>query len=348
MYIDPHVHLRDFNQKHKETIKHGLEVARDSGVDAVFEMPNTDPPIVTRELVVERLKLSEQSGVPEVFHGIYIGLTADLKQVKNAVNIYNEFFPRVVGMKLYAGHSVGNLGVTKLEEQKNIYKALTEENYKGILVVHSEKESEMESEKWNPVLPITHSYARPEKAEVESVKDQIEFAKDSGFKGKLHIGHISVPEAVELVVQAKIDKIDASCGICPHHFIFDWNQMSVKNGILWKMNPPLRSPQSKTKMLELLKEGKIDFIETDHAPHTFTEKKYHPFMSGIPGLAWWDLFAEFLRKNGFSEKQIEDLTFENARKRFELKIEKTDRQRINHRNEYSFNPYEAIEKELNA
>ena len=49
MYIDAHVHLRDFNQSYKETIKHGLEVARDSGVDALLDMPNTDPPAVERE-----------------------------------------------------------------------------------------------------------------------------------------------------------------------------------------------------------------------------------------------------------------------------------------------------------
>ncbi|MBI2044008.1 dihydroorotase, partial [Candidatus Pacearchaeota archaeon] len=155
MYIDPHVHLRDFNQKHKETVKHGLEVARDSGVDAVFEMPNTDPPIMTREIVVERLKLVEQANVPEVFYGLYMGLTADENQIREAVKIHNELFPKVIGMKLYAGHSVGNLGVVTVENQKKVYRILGEENYKGVLAVHSEKELEIESEKWNPVIPIS-------------------------------------------------------------------------------------------------------------------------------------------------------------------------------------------------
>ena len=57
MYIDSHVHLRDFNQTHKETVAHGLEVARDSGVVAVFDMPNTDPPIMTRDLVLDRAEI---------------------------------------------------------------------------------------------------------------------------------------------------------------------------------------------------------------------------------------------------------------------------------------------------
>ena len=81
MYIDSHVHLRDFNQKNKETIKHGLEVARDSGVDAVFDMPNTDPPIMTKENVLDRLKLAKDAGVKEVYYGLYIGLTSDREQI---------------------------------------------------------------------------------------------------------------------------------------------------------------------------------------------------------------------------------------------------------------------------
>ena len=68
MYIDSHVHLRDFNQKYKETIKHGLEVAKDSGVDAVFDMPNTDPPIMTRDLVIDRLRLAKEASIDSVFY----------------------------------------------------------------------------------------------------------------------------------------------------------------------------------------------------------------------------------------------------------------------------------------
>ncbi|MBI2043912.1 hypothetical protein HYT24_00935, partial [Candidatus Pacearchaeota archaeon] len=187
---------------------------------------------------------------------------------------------------------------------------------------------------------------RPEKAEVESVKDQTNLAVENNFKGKLHIAHTSTPEAVMLVAEAKQNGIDISCGVCPHHFIFDWNQLGTKDGILWKMNPPLRAPQSRTRMLELMREGKVDFIETDHAPHALNEKISSPFMSGIPGLPWWDLFAEYLRKNGFSEKQIGDLTFENARKRFGINIEKTNRPRINRKHEYPFNPYKEIEIQL--
>ena len=140
MYIDPHVHLRDFNQSHKETVRHGLEVARDSGVVAVFDMPNTDPPIITQEDVIQRLGVAKKAGIPEVFYGVYIGLTADCEQVKRAVHIINHF-QQVIGMKLYAGHSVGNLGVIRLDEQARIYEVLDQEGFTGFLAVHCEKES---------------------------------------------------------------------------------------------------------------------------------------------------------------------------------------------------------------
>src|SRR3989344_9189713 len=209
MYIDSHVHLRDFNQKHKETIKHGLEVARDSGVDAVFDMPNTNPPIMTRDLVVDRLRLAKDANVEGVFYGVYLGLTGDPEQIKRAVDIYQDF-PQVVGMKLYAGHSVGNLGVINLEDQRTVYRVLSEQDYDGVLAVHAEKESELHPHIWQPHNPISHCHARPEKAEVESVRDQIELAREHGFKGKIHIAHISSPTAVALVQGAK-SSLDISC-----------------------------------------------------------------------------------------------------------------------------------------
>ncbi|MBI2582354.1 dihydroorotase [Candidatus Woesearchaeota archaeon] len=352
MYIDAHVHFRDFNQRH-ETVAHGLEVALDSGVDAVFDMPNTDPPILTSDAVIARLKLAQDAKVKNVFYGLYVGLTADPEQVKRAVDISREF-SQVVGMKLYAGHSVGELGVTKEEDQYMIYETLTREGYDGVLAVHCEKEAFMDAKVWNHQQPITHCFARPEKAEIESVKDQLAFARKTKFTGKLHLTHISSPVAVDLVAEAKKQGLDVSSGICPHHFIYDWNQMHDQEGVLWKMNPPLREPASRERVFQYLQEGKIDWIETDHAPHPLDyktgktiDKDGKPLhMSGIPGIAWWPLFAEFLRKNEFSDQQIEDLTFNNILKRFNLSLDKSRRKIKDHRADYPFDPYKKMAEEL--
>tara|TARA_Y100000310_G_scaffold340429_1_gene436180 strand:- start:1989 stop:3050 length:1062 start_codon:yes stop_codon:yes gene_type:complete len=347
MYIDSHVHLRDFNQTHKETIRHGLEVARDSCVDAIFDMPNTDPPIMTRELVEQRLKIAKDSDVPEVFYGLYMGLTSNPEQIKQAVQIYRDFFPNIVGMKLYAGHSVGDLGVVNEEDQRTVYETLTKEGYEGFLAIHCEKESHIHRYIFNSLRSITHCHAQPEKAEVESVKDQLRFAREYGFKGKMHVAHISSPGAVELIYQAKMEGRDISSGICPHHFIYDWSQMSQEKGILWKMNPPLREPESRDKIFDMLKQGKIDWIETDHAPHTLNEKIKKPFMSGIPGIPWWPMFQEFLRQNEFSDSQVERLVFSNVVERFGIDIKKRKAKIIDRRQDYPFDPYKKFSDELN-
>ena len=344
MYIDCHVHLRDFNEKYKETIKHGLEVALDSGVDAVCDMPNTNPPILNEETVKERISLAKNSGVKEVSYYLYIGLTSNREQVKHAIDLAREY-TEVIGIKMYAGHSTNNLGIIKEEDQQMIYETLANEGYEGILAVHCEKESNMNHKLWNHSKPFTHCLARPEKAEIESIKDQIKFAELYNFKGKLHIAHISSPRAVEIVNKAK-SKLDISCGVCPHHLIFDWSKMFNEHGIMYKVNPPLRSDNSRKKMLDHLKEGKINWIETDHAPHSVKDK-INNHLSGIIGLPHWPLFHEFLRKNNFSEDEIEKLTFSNVMERFELDVDKSRRKTKDRTYDYGFNYYESLEEELN-
>lgn len=346
MVVDSHVHLRDFRQADKETIKHGLEVARDSGVSGVFDMPNTDPPIMTEELVLERLKLADDVGVPEVFYGVYMGLTSDPEQVKRAVDVYRKFFPRVVGFKLYAGHSVGQLGVIGVDKQSRVYETLAQEGYDGFFAVHPEKEESMHPKIWTPNSPVSHCFARPEGAEVDSVRDQIYLAVTRGFRGKLHMAHVSSPKAVDEVVKAKNEWIDISCGVCPHHLIYDWTKMFDDNGIIWKMNPPLREPGSPNKMLRYLKEGKIDWIETDHAPHTLEQKTENPWMSGVTGLASWPTFIEYLRRHDFSEDDIDRVTYRNIVERLSFDIERNTRYLKDRRRDYPINFYAGLESEL--
>jgi len=231
MFVDPHVHLRDFYQYRKETVQHGLSVAKDSGVVAVFDMPNTDPPIFDELSVRKRLQLAKDANIPGVFYGLYIGLTADPEQVRSAVGIFRTF-PNVIGMKLYAGHSVGNLGVVHPEDQEQVYATLSAEGYEGVLAVHAEKEEKMNSCLWTPHTPISHCHARPEEAEIASVADQVAYATKYNFPGKLHIAHISSPKAVDLVVEARANGLDISSGVCPHHFIYDWSQMNNEHFLI--------------------------------------------------------------------------------------------------------------------
>jgi len=345
--IDPHVHCRDWEQSNKETICHALSVAEKAGLSAIFDMPNTNPPITTEELVLKRLEDAKKcnNGNGKIIYGLYIGLTNNADQIRQAVQLHKKLFPNVVGFKLFAGHSVGKMGLISEQEQKNVYQILTEENYEGVVAVHCEKEDLLIPEAWDPSKPVTHSLARPAVAETESVKDQIRFATHAGFKGHLHICHISVPEAVELVVHAKQQGMKISCGVTPHHCLM---HTGMYDSNLFKMNPPLRNKDSAEKMIEYLKDGSIDYIETDHAPHLLKEKLEEPFMSGIPGLAFYPHFIKYLRSMGFTDEQLQRITHHNICKIFNIVIPFEIRA-PNYllAEEYEFDPYEKIKKSWN-
>jgi len=295
--------------------------------------------------VIDRLRLAKAANVPEVFYGLYVGLTTDHWQIAKAVELYREF-PQVVGLKLYACPSIGSLNVSQWHDQLRIYETLKEECYDGVLVVHCEKEELFIPELWNHKKPESHCSVRSEVAEFNSVEDQIKLANITMFEGRLHICHVSSPRAVELISWAKRNlSLDISCSVCPHHFIFDREQMKKPNGYLWKMNPPLRDHDSAYRLFFCLLTGMIDWIETDHAPHTLEEKMPLECLSGIPGLPWWPNFIEYLRRNGFSETHIEDLTFNNAAKRFGIDIKKSNQPLIYRGDDYAFNPYEELMKE---
>lgn len=313
MWIDPHVHCRDEKQAYKETIAHALYVAERAGLTALFDMPNTDPPVSSRDRVVQRLELAKKANSP-VFYGLYMALTADADQVREAVKAYREF-PEVIGFKLYAGHSVGNIGVTEIRDQERIYRTLKDSGYEGVVAVHCEKESLLKPEIWKPEAPATHALARPPEAEFHSVQDQIQIAEYTGFPGVLHIAHISVPSAVGLVDAAR-SKMRITCGATPHHLLLGVSRMVKEDGILYKMNPPLRSTSMVNELLEQLRTGKIDWVETDHAPHSIEEKKNPPYMSGLPLLAFYPRFVDILRKRGFTEDRIRDITFNRINETF--------------------------------
>jgi len=347
--IDAHVHLRDWDLKDKDTVKHGLEVARDSGVDAVFDMPNTMPTLTTRDAVEKRILLMEEAEVPEVSYHMYLGITTNEDQLREAVKLFHEYGNRIIGSKLFAGKSTGNLEIISEKDQLFVMNWLTKLNYTGVLAIHCEKESEMYKggKEYEPDRPISHSELRPEIAEVRSIEDQIKFARESNFSGKIHIPHISTPGGVELVYAAKQNGMDISCGICPHHFIYDNSKLEGKDGALFKMNPALRKPESRDKMLEYLRAGKIDFVESDHAPHEIELKRSNDPPSGIPGLPWWPLFGLYLRHKGFPKEQIIELTHTNINKRFGLDIPHTERPLVYRGNDYGYNPYKEIEELLN-
>jgi dihydroorotase len=344
--IDPHIHLRDWNQTVKETVKHGIKVAHKAGLDGIFEMPNTDPAMTSIEKIKDRIQLADKA-IKElklnIFHGVYAGLTPNPIQIKEMVDAYNKLFPRIVGFKMFAGKSTGDLSITQERDQRIIYSTLAKLNYKGIIAVHCEKESMFKPELWIPEKPETHCLARPPESETESVNDQIAFAKEEGFKGTLHIVHISVPESIELIESArKVIDFKITCGITPHHALLNQEMMKKKDGILMKVNPPLRTKVMQQQMLQALFDGKIDWIETDHAPHNLKDK-IEKHASGFPGMPFYPKFIKILKNKNISNQMIEDLTHNNIIKAYGIKINNSKRKpNYTLEKEYEFDVYKNI------
>jgi dihydroorotase len=338
--IDPHVHLRDFNETKKETLAHGLSVARRAGLDGVFEMPNTDPPLIERSEILRRIALAD-SAHAKIFHGIFGGITTDVGQIRDIVALWKELFPRIVGLKLYAGVSTGNLAVTEPETQKLVLKTLTESGFIGVLAVHCEKTSLFKPELARDNDPFTHTIVRPPESEIESISDIIGFAEQAGLKGTLHICHISVPESLEEVERARTRKrLIITCGITPHHALMYDTFMNEKDGFLLRMNPPLRIRASQKKMLEHLLAGNIDWIETDHAPHTLTDKKA---ASGIPVLPFYPHFIKKLVSLGMDQSIIDRCTHRNIVNTFGINITAQNRKPdYNLKDEYEYDPFALI------
>jgi len=345
--IDPHVHLRDGAEREKETLEHGLDVAWRAGLDGVLEMPNTDPPLAGRDAIARRIEDADRAvaklGIG-IFHGIWAGLTADPAQIEDVVRCWAEMRPRVAGLKLYAGPSTGSLGVTSVEAQRAVWRRLAELGYDGVVAVHCEKEELFArrgdgSPDWDPARPSSWASARPPESETASVEDQIALSAEAGFRGTLHVAHVSVPAALEAVVQARRDGRRVSCGLTPQHALLSAADMDRPDGLLLKTNPPLRPADMPGRMLEALLAGAIDWVESDHAPHTLADKR-HQHASGLPVLPFWPGFAAMLRERGMAPDLLERVTHEAACEALEVAVESSGREPDpGLADEYPFDPF---------
>lgn len=317
--VDPHVHLRDWEDSRKDTLVHSLLNAYKCGFNQVFEMPNTKPPLTSRQVILDRL-CDAQKAVLEIKKNIsyhlYAGLTKDEKQIKEVINAYFELFPLVIGLKLFAGHSTGGMGIIDEEDQKRVFRILAENNYTGVLAIHCEKESLMNNSLFDSNDFSTQSIARPAIAEIESLKDMISFAKAASFKGTLHVAHISCKESLEIINRERENNLSFSltCGATAHHALL--NQTAADNKSYAKMNPPLRSEEDRLAIFNGLLDGTINWIESDHAPHTIEDKIKGA--GGVPGFSGSLLLINALIEKGASKDLITSLVGKNVYKQFNL------------------------------
>jgi len=275
--IDIHVHLREPGQEHKETIATGTAAAVAGGFTAVACMPNTDPINDHASVTEFILKRAAEAGLARVYPigAVSIGSKGDqLTEIGDlhkagCVAITDDGRPVVTALLMRRAMEYATMfGIPVIDHCED-------PSLKGDGVAHE-----------GAVSGILGLKGIPGAAESIMVERNISVAEMTG--GHFHVAHMSARQSLRAVREGKARGIRVTCEVAPHHFVLTDEALHEKGGYdtNFKMNPPLREEADRLAMIEGLRDGSIDLIATDHAPHHADEKALEfdraPF--GIVGL----------------------------------------------------------------
>lgn len=268
--IDPHVHFREPGAEHKEDLASGSRAAARGGVTSFLEMPNTTPPTIDAATLADKLARAAHKCV--VNYGFFIGATPT-----NADTL--ERAQPACGIKIFMGCSTGDLLVHKDEDLERIFG-----HGERLIAVHAEDEQRLHERRAlfaGRTDPAVHSEIRDNECALRASARALAFAKK--HRRRLHILHLSTREEVELLRRDKPAWVKAEA--IPNHLLLNTDAYA-KHGARVQMNPPLRSAADNAALWAALRDGVVDFIGSDHAPHTPAEKDrgYPDAPSGMPGV----------------------------------------------------------------
>jgi dihydroorotase len=271
--IDPHVHFRDPGHPEKEDLESGSRAAAAGGITSFLDMPNTLPNATNR--VALEAKIASASVKCVTHHGFFIGATTN--NVPDLQSI--EGMDGVCGIKIFMGSSTGDLLVHEQKHLENIFA-----NTRGIIATHAEDEERLQSRipKFNHRTDIAaHAECRDIECALIATKRAASLANDHDHR--LHIVHLTSGKEADWLVGNKGDLITTE--VCTQHLTFDQNDVE-ELGVRALMNPPIRYTEDREKLWKRLKDGTIDCIVTDHAPHTLESKSlgYPKAPAGMPGV----------------------------------------------------------------
>lgn len=314
--IDPHVHFRTPGWEYKEDWTTAAKASLKGGYTTVFDMPNTLPPTVTVDALIEKKALIDKQlkevGIPLRYY-LYFG--AD----KHHLNEIKKIKRQVIGIKIFMGCSTGGLVIDDEESLHAIFKIAAEENM--LVAVHAEDEQRLKEneKKFTGVQPYSiHSKIRDESVAIIAIKKAIELVRL--YKTRLYILHVSTRQEIDLIAQAKEEGLPVFAETTPHHLFLNISDYQTLKGKA-VMNPPLRSSEHQIALFSAIKSGIIDTIGSDHAPHTVEEKakSYGVCPSGVPGIeTTLPLLFEAYHQNLLSLDNIINLTSRRAKKIFNL------------------------------
>jgi dihydroorotase len=303
--MDTQVHFREPGNSHKEDLASGSLAAILGGVTAVFEMPNTNPPTTTRAAIED--KLARAKGRMHCDHAFYVGATpANIGALGEL-----EKMPGVCGIKAFLGSSTGTLLLNKEEDILAALKA-----GKRRVAVHSEDEDRMIARKHlaERGKPETHPVWRDAEAARMSTERVLRLARLAGRR--LHVLHITTGDEIPLLAAAK----DLSTAeTTPQHLTLSAPECYERLGTYAQMNPPIRDESHRLALWQAVREGVIDVIGSDHAPHTREEKDkiYPDTPSGMPGVQTLaTILLDHVNKGNLTLERFIDLTSAGAQRIF--------------------------------
>jgi len=271
--IDPHVHFREPGHTDKEDLESGSRAAAAGGVTSFLDMPNNNPNATNRPTLERKIALASKKSVTH--HGFFIGATknniSDLQSV--------EGMDGVCGIKIFMGSSTGDLLVHEQEHLENIFA-----NTGGIIATHAEDEDRLQrrTEKFSHRTDIaSHAECRDVECAFLATKRAASLAKD--HEHRLHVAHLTSGKEADWLHRNKGNLVTTE--VCTQHLTFDQDDVE-RLGERVLMNPPIRYTEDRDALWRRLKDGTIDCVVTDHAPHTLEAKSvgfpYSP--AGMPGV----------------------------------------------------------------
>ena len=271
--IDPHVHFRDPGNPEKEDLESGSRAAAAGGITSFLDMPNTSPNATNRLALEAKIASAAKKSVTH--HGFFVGATtnnvSDLQSVQGMDGI--------CGIKIFMGSSTGDLLVHEQKHLENIFA-----NTGGIIATHAEDEERLQKRisKFKHRTDIAaHAECRDIECALIATKRAAALAKDHDHR--LHIVHLTSGKEADWLASNKGNLITTE--VCTQHLTFDQNDVE-RLGVRALMNPPIRYTEDKDKLWSRLKDGTIDCIVTDHAPHTLEAKSagFPNAPAGMPGV----------------------------------------------------------------
>ncbi len=312
-FIDPHVHLREPGISYKETIKTGTKAAAHGGFTHVFAMPNVNPVPSNKKAISQQQTIIDRDSCIDVsiIGSITVNQTGE-GQITDISETHN----------LVIGYSDDGRGI---KDSYTMYQAMVNaKKYNKPIISHCEDISlvnggcitECDFAKEHNLKEIM-----PESETVELARNLI-LANKTGCH--LHVCHISCKESVDLVRYYKAKGCHVTAEVCPHHLILSDKDLKLDGN--YKMNPPLMTQEHIEALIAGLKDGTIDCLATDHAPHAVDEKNCGLEKSafGIVGLetAFPLMYTHFVKKNIISLKTLLNLMSDNVAQVFNLKEHK--------------------------